>query len=92
MKEQVDVVNNVLFKNRPFTDFKDFLIRFGHHLHHQGVRILIKAGCFEGVIRGLSRPSLMWQALRKTPTLLPRASGPHSRETPPLPKNPHAAT
>ena len=51
-------------KNGPFTGFEDFLLRVGRHLHLQDVRILIKAGCFEGIARGLQRPSLMWQALR----------------------------
>jgi error-prone DNA polymerase len=51
-------------KNGPFTGFEDFLLRVGRHIHLQNVRILIKAGCFDNIARGLSRPSLMWQALR----------------------------
>ena len=51
-------------KNGPFTDLDDFLLRVGRHLHLQDVRILIKAGCFDSIARGISRPSLMWQALR----------------------------
>jgi error-prone DNA polymerase len=50
-------------KNGPFTGSEDFLLRVGHHLHLQDVRILIKAGCFDSIAHGLSRPSLMWQAL-----------------------------
>jgi len=65
-------------KNGPFTNFDDFLLRVGCHLHLQDVRILIKSGCFDSIARGLTRPSLVWQALRffgeqhqekKTPTL-----------------------
>jgi error-prone DNA polymerase len=65
-------------RHGPFTDFNDFLRRTGRHLHLQDVRTLIKAGCFDSMAHGLSRPSLMWQALRffggkhqeeKTPSL-----------------------
>jgi error-prone DNA polymerase len=50
-------------KSGPFTGLEDFLLRVGHHLHLQDVRILIKAGCFDNMAHGVSRPSLMWQAL-----------------------------
>ncbi|UCH07472.1 MAG: DNA polymerase III subunit alpha [Deltaproteobacteria bacterium] len=65
-------------RHGPFADFNDFLCRTAHHLHLQGVKILIKAGCFDSIAHGLNRPSLMWQALRfyggehqedKTPSL-----------------------
>jgi error-prone DNA polymerase len=51
-------------KNGPFTNFEDFLLRVGCHLHLQDVRILIKSGCLDSIANGLTRPSLMWQALR----------------------------
>ncbi|MBW1690983.1 MAG: DNA polymerase III subunit alpha [Deltaproteobacteria bacterium] len=51
-------------KGGPFTDFDQFLGRVGTHLHLQDVRVLIKAGCFDGIAGGLTRPSLMWRALR----------------------------
>ena len=51
-------------KNGPFSGLEDFLLRVGRHLHFQDVRILIKAGCLDSIAHGLSRPSLMWQALR----------------------------
>jgi error-prone DNA polymerase len=82
-------------KNGPFTNFEDFLLRVGHHLHLQDVRILIKAGCLDSIANDLTRPSLMWQALRfyggdyqeeKFPPLL---SAPFSKlpiKQPPYPK------
>jgi len=51
-------------KHGLFRSFDDFLIRSGRHLHLQDVRVLIKAGCFDGIAGGLTRPSLMWLALR----------------------------
>jgi error-prone DNA polymerase len=48
----------------PFTDFDEFLHRVGHHVHLQDVRVLIKAGCFDGIAHTRSRPSLMWRALQ----------------------------
>lgn len=51
-------------KHGLFRSFDDFLIRAGHSLHLQDVRVLIKAGCFGGIAGGLTRPSLMWRALR----------------------------
>jgi len=65
-------------KHGPFTGLEDFLLRVGRHL--QDVRILIKAGCLDSIAHGLTRPSLMWQALRfydgehreeNSPTLFP---------------------
>ncbi len=64
-------------KRGPFISLEDFLDRTGSHIHLQEVRILIKAGCFDSIARGTTRPGLMWHALRffdqkeenKTPTL-----------------------
>jgi len=51
-------------RNGPFLSLEDFLLRTGRQLHFQDVRVLIKAGCFDSIARGLSRASLMYQALR----------------------------
>lgn len=47
----------------PFVSLADFLKRTSH-IHLQDVRILIKAGCFDSIARGVNRPDLMWHALR----------------------------
>jgi error-prone DNA polymerase len=72
------------FKGGPFTDFDEFLNRVGHHVHLQDVRILIKSGCFDGIAEGLTRPSLMWRALRFY-------NGEHREESPPALFSPPAA-
>jgi error-prone DNA polymerase len=59
-----------------FSSFDDFLTRAGRSLHLQDVRILIKAGCFDGIAGGLTRPSLMWRALQFY-------NGVHREENPP---------
>jgi error-prone DNA polymerase len=59
-----------------FSSFDDFLTRAGRSLHLQDVRILIKAGCFDGIAGGLTRPSLMWRALQFY-------NGGHREENPP---------
>ena len=83
-------------KNGSFTGFEDFLHRAGRHLHLQDVRILIKIGCFDSIARGLSRPSLMWQALRfyggenqeeNTPSLFSTPPPLSPVKQPPYPKN-----
>ncbi len=63
-------------KNGPFASLEDFLNRTGSEVHLQDVRILIKAGCFDTIARGITRPGLLWQTLRffdqkeeKTPSL-----------------------
>jgi len=60
-----------------FASLTDFLDRTVSHVHLQGVRTLIKAGCFDSIACNTTRPGLMWQALfffnqreeEKTPTL-----------------------
>jgi DNA polymerase III alpha subunit len=59
-----------------FRSLDDFLARTGRNLQLQGVRVLIKAGCFDGISHGLTRPSLIWQALRFY-------NGVHREENPP---------
>jgi error-prone DNA polymerase len=51
-------------KNGHFTNFENFLFRTRGHVHLQDARVLIKAGCFDGIAHGVTRPALMWQALR----------------------------
>ena len=75
-REARDAILHERSKNGPFISFEDFLDRTGSPVHLQDVRILIKAGCFDSIACGLTRPALMWQALRffaqkeedKTPT------------------------
>jgi len=83
-------------KNGPFTNVEDFLLRVGCHLHLQDVRILIKAGCLDSIANGLTRPSLMWQALRfyggdyqaeNCPPLFPTPAFQLPIKQPPYPKN-----
>ncbi len=82
-------------KNGLFSGLEDFLLRVGRHLHFQDVRILIKAGCLDSIAHGLSRPSLMWQALRfydgehqgeNSPTLFPAPPALLPVKQPPYPK------
>jgi error-prone DNA polymerase len=47
-------------KEGPFSSLPDFLLRTGSELG-QG-RLLIKAGCFDNIAGGLSRPGMLWQA------------------------------
>lgn len=51
-------------KSGPFISLEDFLNRTRPHLHLQDVRILIKGGCFDDIARGISRPGLVWEAIR----------------------------
>jgi error-prone DNA polymerase len=86
-------------KKGPFTSFEEFLERLGpRHIHLQDVRILIKAGCFDGISQGIARPGLMWQALEfchqkeegKAPCLFDRAQKPAPLNQPisrPYPKD-----
>jgi len=82
-------------KNGPFTNVENFLLRVGCHLHLQDVRILIKAGCLDSIAHGLTRPSLMWKALRfygedyqeeKCPPLFPTPAFQLPIKQPPYPK------
>ena len=51
-------------KNGPFTSLADFLRRTASHVHFKDTRLLIKAGCFDSIASGRTRPDLIWQALR----------------------------
>ncbi|MBW2000473.1 MAG: DNA polymerase III subunit alpha, partial [Deltaproteobacteria bacterium] len=48
----------------PFRSLEEFLSRMASHIRLQDVRVLIKAGCFDGIASGLPRSALVWQALR----------------------------
>jgi DNA-directed DNA polymerase III PolC len=103
-QEALEVIIHERTKHGPFISLQDFLDRTGSHLHLQDVRILIKAGCFDSVAHGATRPGLMWQALRffdtSTTQTLPLQGGGQgggektpdlfftSHEIPPLPPNP----
>jgi error-prone DNA polymerase len=63
-QEATEVIIHERSKHGPFISLEDFLGRTGSHLHLQDVRILIKAGCFDGIAHGVTRPGLMWHALR----------------------------
>jgi error-prone DNA polymerase len=51
-------------RNGPFQSLDDFLTRVGQHVHLQDVRVLIKAGCFDSISKGVDRPGLVWKALQ----------------------------
>jgi DNA polymerase III alpha subunit len=51
-------------KHGPFTGLDNFLLRTSGHVHLQDVRVLIKAGCFDSIAQGETRPALLWKALR----------------------------
>jgi error-prone DNA polymerase len=83
-QDSKDTIIHERSKNGPFISLEDFLDRTGSHIHLQDVRILIKAGCFDNIVRGTTRPGLMWHALRffdqkeeeKTPGLFDGAQTP----------------
>ncbi|MDB9822560.1 hypothetical protein OAC89_02560 [Deltaproteobacteria bacterium] len=64
-------------KNGPFSSIGDLLKRTDRNVHLRDTRVLIKAGCFDSISRGVTRPGLVWKALQffgkkgenKTPTL-----------------------
>jgi len=51
-------------KRGPFRSLSNFLSRVGHQVHLQDVRIMIKAGCFDSISGEMTRPGLLWEALR----------------------------
>jgi error-prone DNA polymerase len=63
-QEAMEVIIHERSNHGPFISLEDFLARTGSHVHLQDVRILIKAGCFDSIAHGATRPGLMWQALR----------------------------
>jgi len=71
-------------KNGPFASIGDFLNRTGQNVRLQDARILIKAGCFDGISGETKRPGLVWKTLRffenregnRSPGLFDYAKGP----------------
>ena len=63
-REAKETIIHERSKNGSFTSLESFLKRTRPHVHLQDVRVLIKAGCFDGIAPGLTRPALLWQALR----------------------------
>jgi DNA polymerase III alpha subunit len=63
-KEGVEFVIRERSKHGPFTGLDNFLLRTSGHVHLQDVRVLTKAGCFDSITQSLSRPALLWKALR----------------------------
>jgi error-prone DNA polymerase len=51
-------------KEGPFASMEDFLNRTGRNVGLQDARILIKAGCFDGISGDIKRPGLVWKSLR----------------------------
>jgi error-prone DNA polymerase len=90
-QDSKDTIIHERSKNGLFISLEDFLNRTGSHIHLQDVRILIKAGCFDSIARGTTRPGLMWHALRffdqkeeeKTPGLFDGAQTPVPLKRPP---------
>jgi error-prone DNA polymerase len=83
-QEGVEFIVRERSKHAPFTSLDHFLLRTSGHVHLQDVRVLIKAGCFDRIAHGSTRPALLWQALRffDTPSsslnlFEPVASRPH---------------
>ena len=62
--EALDGVVNERSKRGPFNGLEDFLCRTNGYIHQQDARILIKAGCFDGLYGEKSRFALMWKCLR----------------------------
>jgi error-prone DNA polymerase len=63
-KEGVEFIVRERSKHGPFTSLDQFLLRTSGHVHLQDVRVLIKAGCFDSIAQGGTRPALLWKALR----------------------------
>ena len=62
--EAKDAVIHERERNGPFRSLEDFLNRTVSHVHLPDARVLIKAGCFDGISQGVARPALVWKALR----------------------------
>jgi DNA-directed DNA polymerase III PolC len=63
-REALEALIHERKRHGPFTSLDTFLDRTRSRVHLQDARILVKAGCFDTVARGSTRPALMWQALR----------------------------
>jgi error-prone DNA polymerase len=75
----------------PYPSFDEFLARVGERVGPEAIRILVRAGAFDAVASGTTRPRLLWQLTAwnrrrehaATPSLFPD-TGPDS----PLPRPP----
>ncbi|MFC1867470.1 DNA polymerase III subunit alpha [Thermodesulfobacteriota bacterium] len=82
--EAKEVIIDERKKNGPFRGIEDFMGRTERKIHLQDARVLIKAGCFDRICRGSSRPGLVWQVLQffgkkeedRVPTLFDRTQKP----------------
>jgi len=63
-QEAKEAIIHTRVKTGPFISLEDFLNRTRPHIHLQDVRILIKGGCFDDTAQGISRPGLVWEAIR----------------------------
>lgn len=91
-REAMKAVCGERAKRGPFVSLGDFLDRTGTRVHLQDVKVLIKAGCFDNLASGRTRPDLIWEALRffrrehqektlglfSSPSLLPASPLPRS--------------
>jgi len=50
-------------RDRPYRDLEDFLARVD--IDPSDARLLIKAGCFDSIARGTTRPDMMWRVHRR---------------------------
>ncbi|MFH0844851.1 MAG: DNA polymerase III subunit alpha [Pseudomonadota bacterium] len=73
-QEAKEAVLHERVRNGPFISFEDFLDRIGSRIHLQDVRVMIKSGCFDSIASGVTRPSLIWKALRFFGTPAPASS------------------
>jgi error-prone DNA polymerase len=62
--EAMEAVVHERGKDGPFSSLGEFLERTRPHIHLQDVRVLIKAGCFDDLPGTITRPGLLWLALR----------------------------
>ena len=63
-REAMEAIIEERTRNGPFASLDEFLRRTLGYVHVRDARILIKAGCFDHLARGLSRAQLMWKVLR----------------------------
>jgi error-prone DNA polymerase len=62
-RESTESIIHERSRNGPFTSFRDFLERIGNRLTLHETKVLIKAGCFDGIAGSVRRAALLWQAL-----------------------------
>jgi len=88
--EVVEAIVHERSKRGPFDSLEAFLVRTRPHVRLEDVKVLIKGGCVDSIAQGMSRPDLMWKALRffsrgagtLSPGLFASAHMPASRRRP----------